>query len=246
MDMRRSVAAVLAGAALFGATTYAQGADDRGREAEAAAQWERLQAELDLVLREADPAWALRPAATAWAQSGGLTGKVDAVLADWRSRRSRPESAPGAADAAAVAEPLHVMLQRIAAGLHRAQHKRQAQGTRPLPDDRLRAAIRDLRILVAKHGGVDGTSAPTVLAVAAASSSDNDACASATPIGNGTYFGTTQGATNDGSASCGVSTASPDAWFLYTATVAGPVSFDTSGRATTRSCRSTRAVPVPA
>ncbi|MCA9242382.1 MAG: hypothetical protein KDA32_00395 [Phycisphaerales bacterium] len=50
---------------------------------------------------------------------------------------------------------------------------------------------------------------------------DNDDCANATPVGDGSFTGSTVGATNDGTATCGSSTTSPDVWFEYTAPVTG-------------------------
>ncbi|MFN7022336.1 MAG: hypothetical protein ACK4WH_13545, partial [Phycisphaerales bacterium] len=50
----------------------------------------------------------------------------------------------------------------------------------------------------------------------------NNACAQAIPLCDGVaYTGTTVGATNDGTASCGQSTASPDVWFTYTPSGSG-------------------------
>ncbi|MCH8152917.1 MAG: hypothetical protein IH830_11165 [Planctomycetes bacterium] len=44
-----------------------------------------------------------------------------------------------------------------------------------------------------------------------------DNCGKALPIGEGTYFGDTTTATNDGAASCGDSASSADVWFVFTA-----------------------------
>ena len=63
--------------------------------------------------------------------------------------------------------------------------------------------------------------------IAARSAPANDACGAAGPIGLGTFTGSTLGATNDGSATCGSSTSSSDVWYRYTATEDGNVSFDT-------------------
>jgi hypothetical protein len=57
----------------------------------------------------------------------------------------------------------------------------------------------------------------------------NDDCSFAQAIGNGTFSGSTLGATNDGSASCGASSESPDVWYRYAATANGSVVFDTVG-----------------
>ena len=48
----------------------------------------------------------------------------------------------------------------------------------------------------------------------------NDNCAAATPVAAGSYSGSTAGATNDGSAACGASTASPDVWYRFKLTAA--------------------------
>ncbi len=50
---------------------------------------------------------------------------------------------------------------------------------------------------------------------------DNDDCADAAPVGDGSFSGSTVDATNDGTSSCGTSTTSPDVWYLYTAPVTG-------------------------
>jgi hypothetical protein len=49
----------------------------------------------------------------------------------------------------------------------------------------------------------------------------NDVCGYATQIGDGTFSGATSYATNDGTATCGLSAAGPDVWFAYTATCTG-------------------------
>ncbi|HOW73507.1 MAG TPA: hypothetical protein PKY77_23140 [Phycisphaerae bacterium] len=55
----------------------------------------------------------------------------------------------------------------------------------------------------------------------------NDACATAIVLTDGTTHGTTLGATRDGTASCGDSTASPDVWYKYTATGNGTLFLNT-------------------
>lgn len=57
----------------------------------------------------------------------------------------------------------------------------------------------------------------------------NDACANATPIGNGSVNGSTSGMTNDGSANCGNSSNTADVWYAYTATCTGTLSVNTCG-----------------
>ena len=61
--------------------------------------------------------------------------------------------------------------------------------------------------------------------------SANDSCANAITIGSGNFFGSTTCATNDGSASCGLSTASPDVWYRFVAPSAGTLVLDTCGSA---------------
>ncbi len=56
----------------------------------------------------------------------------------------------------------------------------------------------------------------------------NNDCAAATAIdGSGSIGFTTVGATNDGTASCGLSANTPDVWFQYVSGVTGSVVFDT-------------------
>ncbi len=57
----------------------------------------------------------------------------------------------------------------------------------------------------------------------------NDDCANASSVGEGTFLGSLAGATNDGSASCGNSNASPDVWYSWTATETGTVTIATCG-----------------
>jgi hypothetical protein len=57
----------------------------------------------------------------------------------------------------------------------------------------------------------------------------NDTCATATPIGNGTFPGDTSEAGSDGAASCDDTDSSPDAWFEYTAPATGSAYFNTFG-----------------
>jgi hypothetical protein len=62
------------------------------------------------------------------------------------------------------------------------------------------------------------TGAFTLNVSCAAPEPTSDACATAIPVVPGTYSGSTVGATNDGSASCGSSSTSPDVWYVFTAT----------------------------
>jgi hypothetical protein len=56
----------------------------------------------------------------------------------------------------------------------------------------------------------------------------NDNCASATPVSEGVYTGTTNGASNDGAASCGLAWG-PDVWYSYTAPCDGVLVISAEG-----------------
>ncbi len=58
---------------------------------------------------------------------------------------------------------------------------------------------------------------------------DNDSCSGAEAGCPGTINGSTAAATNDGSASCGTSTTSPDVWYAYTPQSNGTLSVNTCG-----------------
>jgi hypothetical protein len=57
----------------------------------------------------------------------------------------------------------------------------------------------------------------------------NDDCADAIAVGNGTYSDSTQYATNDGSATCGSSSSSPDVWYTFDTGPSGTLDVDTCG-----------------
>ncbi|MDX2115400.1 MAG: hypothetical protein SFZ24_07230 [Planctomycetota bacterium] len=58
----------------------------------------------------------------------------------------------------------------------------------------------------------------------------NDTCSTIQSVVNiGVYFGDTYTAGNEGDATCGTSSDSPDSWFTYTAVCDGQVTFDTNG-----------------
>ncbi|MGE3109111.1 MAG: GC-type dockerin domain-anchored protein [Phycisphaerales bacterium] len=61
----------------------------------------------------------------------------------------------------------------------------------------------------------------------------SDQCSAATPVTDGQVFGTTVGATNDGSALCGSSGSSPDVWYRYTPAVDCSLQVTTCGAGTT-------------
>lgn len=70
---------------------------------------------------------------------------------------------------------------------------------------------------------------PFVLNVRLQPPLENDECYNATPIGNGTYFGTTVGATPDGESLCDCVPMSPDVWYVYEASCDGDLLLDTCG-----------------
>jgi protocatechuate 3,4-dioxygenase beta subunit len=118
----------------------------------------------------------------------------------------------------------------------------EAHAVQGEPGRGLRAKVRSLRrgldnldLLAAGQdppaSGVMGprsVAGASVRLLAAAVKSTND-CAGAPKIGDGLFTGTTVGATNDGTASCGVSDFTADVWFRYVAAADGTVSVDTFG-----------------
>ena len=56
-----------------------------------------------------------------------------------------------------------------------------------------------------------------------------DDCENARMLTDGSYADTTDGATNDGTASCGTSNSSPDVWYKYRAAATGTLELDTCG-----------------
>ena len=77
--------------------------------------------------------------------------------------------------------------------------------------------------------GFQGASGPFTLTVTPVVGVEGDNCADATEIGDGAWAGDTSQATNDGDASCGNSSSSPDVWFSYTAAQDGLVEVKTCG-----------------
>ncbi len=57
----------------------------------------------------------------------------------------------------------------------------------------------------------------------------NDACINSRSVADGTVTGSTADMTNDGSATCGSSDSSPDAWFSYKAPITGVLQVNTCG-----------------
>lgn len=76
-------------------------------------------------------------------------------------------------------------------------------------------------------GGYQGATGAGVLDISCVAT--NDSCFSAEVVTDGTTNGTLIGATNDGDATCGSSTGSPDVWFQYTAPCTGTAFINTCG-----------------
>lgn len=83
-------------------------------------------------------------------------------------------------------------------------------------------------IRVGGYNGATGTGSISVTGPSCTPTGPaNNVCSAATVIGNGSRTGTTVGATNDGSATCGSSTTTADVWYSYTATCTGVLTVDT-------------------
>ncbi|HOW71890.1 MAG TPA: hypothetical protein PKY77_14920 [Phycisphaerae bacterium] len=76
--------------------------------------------------------------------------------------------------------------------------------------------------------GANGTGGAFVLHVGTGTV-PNDECANAQVVVDGLTTGTTLAASNDGTASCGDSNASPDVWYSYTAVCNAPLEINTCG-----------------
>ncbi len=83
-------------------------------------------------------------------------------------------------------------------------------------------------IRVSGYGGATGALGLT-LTGPASRAPINDARASAMDGGPGDYYGTTASATNDGTGTCGASSASPDVWYRYTPYSGETVTLSTFG-----------------
>lgn len=196
--------------------------------------WPSIQAALEGLLREIDPDLSSGPAEAGRGRSRDLARMVDSVLAESRSRRGRGAGAhPETGPPGSVPEPMVGVLERISRSLHRASRLEKGHEVRPeVLDGDLRMAVWELGRLVEKYvrGEAPAPSRRSLAtSLATMSAPANDDCLSATPIGEGTHFGTTEGATNDGSASCGSSGSSPDVWFVYTASTSSTKIFDSFG-----------------
>ncbi len=77
-------------------------------------------------------------------------------------------------------------------------------------------------------GSPNNTTGSGSLVITDTPCANNDACAGAIALTkNVVTTGTTVGATNDGTATCGQSTTSPDRWYSYTPTVSGTIGINT-------------------
>ncbi|MBI3844559.1 MAG: hypothetical protein HY292_07940 [Planctomycetes bacterium] len=82
-----------------------------------------------------------------------------------------------------------------------------------------------------RPGFVSVFSVLVAMVASSAAQAQSNSCSSATVIGDGTFMGTTVGATNDGAASCGGSATSPDVWYSYTPIQSCTLNLDTCGSA---------------
>lgn len=83
---------------------------------------------------------------------------------------------------------------------------------------RVSASLAANQTVWIRVSGWNGASGSYMLNVSTQPPIGGDACESAQVIGNGSFNGDTFESTNDGSATCGASAGSPDAWFVYTPT----------------------------
>ncbi len=77
--------------------------------------------------------------------------------------------------------------------------------------------------------GWQGATGPFTLTLQCAAGPSADDCSDALTVDQGTFFGTTVDATNDGSAGCGESASSPDVWYSFTAVEDCLLRVDTCG-----------------
>ncbi len=77
--------------------------------------------------------------------------------------------------------------------------------------------------------GVNGATGCFTLTVTCGPPPANDFCSNATPVGNGSFLGTTLQAGGEGDASCGSSISSADVYYAYTNSCSGAVRADTIG-----------------
>lgn len=81
----------------------------------------------------------------------------------------------------------------------------------------------------ARVSGYNGASGPFMIQALCEVAAPIDTCALAADVGLGSHTGSTQGATPDGSSSCGQTVASNDHWYRFTPTEPGIFTADTCG-----------------
>jgi hypothetical protein len=239
MRIPRSVRATIGGAvaAVLATTVVTVAAEPPPTAVGAIAEWSRLEAEIAQVLLRVDEPLPAAPPAVGRPGPGGLADRIDAVLAGFALRRRLPAAAAERAHSPAPPDAFLRALRRVADSLRRAE---RVAGTAvgSLPDDALRAQVFELRRLAAKHHGARAAAAGAVAASDAVSAAhraigaplaENDDCTAAAPLVGGSQTGTTLGATSAGAASCGLSAAAADVWFVYTAADESTIAFETSG-----------------
>ncbi len=89
--------------------------------------------------------------------------------------------------------------------------------------------VTDSTSYLIRVAGYQGASGPFTLTVGLVTGIQGDNCPDAIVISDGVWSGDTSQATNDGDASCGNSSSSPDVWFSYTAAQDGLVEIQTCG-----------------
>ncbi len=76
-------------------------------------------------------------------------------------------------------------------------------------------------------GGYNGATGSGMMDISCVST--NDDCVNADVVFDGTTAGTLVGGTHDGESSCGITSSSPDVWYVYTASCTGMVHISTCG-----------------
>lgn len=168
------------------------------------------------------------------------------------SHGSQEGSPPGAPEAARALAELRRHLERVESGTHaldeeagqplrakvRSLHRRLdnlellLEGRMPPPAGSLPSVASGTSTAPGGSGALGGSeplASPIPLAAPGAAIVATNACTDAPTIGEGSFSGSTVGATNDGSATCGSATFSPDVWLRFVAPASGLMSADTFG-----------------
>jgi hypothetical protein len=199
-------------------------------EASSEELWRGVGLDLAGALGRVDPASYRQPVRPGGNPSKELRRGIDSALADWRSRRAGGPGSTHAPGLGPIPEPLIGALGRVSRELRRLEGGEAAPAGRPGPPDaRLLDAIRGLVRMAEKYGRGGPPRWAVDPAITHQAAPANDACASATPIPLGSVAGSTGEATNDGSATCGLSASTPDVWYTFTATGDDDLVFDTFG-----------------